>query len=272
MTAGIRYNKSRGVIEFTEHKEDHKTTHDTGRRESGNTKIERYQKCTNTAGIIDCHWKERSVPDPDKDRLNKELNDAARELNAANETLNNKNIKRNAGYRNTVSVASHTPTGEYVVRRGLLRTHNTDNQVDTDAKRNIEKAFKDWYKDKKLEVYDESILETKGKPPYGEFDPVYYANENTNVKDAWTNAVADDDVDIVDRYKNNENIYYKQHYANVGKAQRLRGNREEANEAATQYREFALTDDDEASIRGLHLNIDTNNQTDRLLNIPEIAT
>ena len=51
----------------------------------------------------------------------------------------------------------------------------------------------------------------------------------------------------------------------------LRGNREEANEAATQYREFALTDDDEAAIRSLHLNIDTDNQTDTLLNVPEIA-
>ena len=268
MTAGIRYNKSRGLIEFTAHKEDFKTNHDTSRRESGNTKIERYQKCTDTLGIIDCRWEERTVPDPAKDKLNKELNDAGRKLNSDNTTLNNKNKKRNAGYRNTVSVASHTPTGEYVVRRGLLRTHNTDNQVDTDAKNNIEKAFKDWYKDKKLEVYDDSILVTKGKPPYGEFDPVYYANENANVKNAWTNAVADDDVDIVDRYKNNENIYYKQHYANVGKAQRKRGNREEANEAATQYREFALTDDDEAAIRGLHLNIDTTNQTDRLLNLP----
>jgi len=271
MTAGIRYNKSAGLIQFTAHKEDFKTDHDTSRQETGNTKRQRYRYCEKRAGVEDCWWRERDVPDTAKDALNKRLNREARELNTANTTLNNRNKKRNAGYRNTVSVASHTPKGEYVVRRGLLRTHNTDNQVDNDAKNNIEKAFKDWYKDKKLEVYDDSILETKGKPPYGEFDPVYYANQNTTVKDAWTNAVADDDVDIVDRYKNNENIYYKQHYANIGKGQRKRGNRAEVNEAEKQYTEFALTNDDEAAIRSLHLNIDTENQTDRLLGVPEIA-
>ena len=272
MYPGIKYDEESGTIKYQKHLEKLKEDHFDQRPETGNTTEAEVVECRiEPAGNENCRTVTKTVPDPDQDEKNQELNRAASELNEKNKELNIKNKKRNTAYENTATVANRTPKGEYVIRRGLLRTHNTNNDVDSDAKNNIEAAFKSWYKDQKLEVYDDSILETKGKPPYGEFDPVYYANNNTGVKDAWTEALADDDVDIIDRYKNNENIYYKQHYANVGKAQRLRGNREEANEAATQYREFALTDDDEAAIRSLHLNIDTDNQTDRLLNVPEIA-
>ena len=272
MYPGIRFDTDSGSIKYQKHLENLNELHDDTRQEEGNTSEARVYRCRiEPAGNEKCEWVTETRPDPEMDEINKNLNKAARKLNKKNRELNIRNKKRNKAYENTTAVASRTPKGEYVIRRGLLRTHNTNNDVDSDAKNNIEAAFKSWYKDQKLEVYDDSILETKGKPPYGEFDPVYYANNNTGVKDAWTEALADDDVDIIDRYKNNENIYYKQHYANVGKAQRLRGNREEANEAATQYREFALTDDDEAAIRSLHLNIDTDNQTDRLLNVPEIA-
>ena len=272
MYPGIKYDKDSGTIKYQKHLENLNEHHKNDRPESGNTKVEKYEECTDTLGVIDCKWKERTVPDPDRDDLNEKLNDEADKLNLKNKELNIKNKKRNKAYENTATVANRTPKGEYVIRRGLLRKHNTDNDVDSDATNNIEKVFKNWYRDQKLEVFDDSTLETTGKPPYGEFRADYYSYNNPGVKDIWTNAKTDDDIDIIERYKDNENIFYKQHYANVGKAKGLRGNREEENEAIIGYHvEETFTDADKANVQDLHFNIDTENQTDRLLNVPEIA-
>tara|TARA_R100000008_G_scaffold57727_1_gene35731 strand:- start:661 stop:3855 length:3195 start_codon:yes stop_codon:yes gene_type:complete len=273
MYPGIKYDKESGSIKYQKHIETLNTNHFDQRQETGNTSEAEVVECRiEPAGNENCQTVIKQVPDPDMDELNKKLNKAASELNQKNEKINLRNKKRNAAYKKTVDVAGVTPQGDYVNRRGVLRTHNTNNDVDEDAKNNIEAAFRSWYKNEKLEVFDESTLEKTGKPPYGKFDPVYYAFKNEDVKNKWTDAKKIDDIDIIERYKDNENIFYKQHYASVGKAKRLRGNREEENEAIKAYHlEETFTDADKETVRDLHFNIDTENQTDRLLNVPEIA-
>ena len=277
MYPGIKYED--GQIKVQNHITKFKTDFKTDRKEKGNTKVIR--ECRRV-GIRECEeWRDRTVPDPEQDRVNKELNDAARDLNAKNLALNNRNTKRNNAYANTVSVANNTPSGEYTIRRGQLRTHNNNNNVDEDAKNNIEDVYKQFYRDKKLIQWDS---DSQGvQPPHGQFDVNYYSSDDPKaggaaVRQIWTDALADDDIDITERYggidNRDPNIFYYQHYSNIGRLEGKRGNRAEAAEQTDQYTEFALTDAEKQTIRDLHFLPDeekVGSATDRLLQVPEVA-
>jgi hypothetical protein len=71
----------------------------------------------------------------------------------------------------------------------------------------------------------------------------------------------------------NENSYYLQHYTTQGKpARTARGNKAEVTAAANQYLETGPTDADLQAARTLQLGVDTDTQTERLLNIPAVAS
>jgi hypothetical protein len=116
------------------------------------------------------------------------------------------------------------------------------------------------------------------KPPYGTFDSTYYSSQSPEAKQTWINAqsgadlggVAVPDLDITNRYT--ESSFYLQHYTMQGKPAGLRGNKAEVTAAANAYLEQAPTDADLQAARTIQLGVDTDTQTDRLLNIPTVAS
>lgn len=212
---------------------------------------------------------------------NQQLNDAAKNLNEKNKrlndeafSLNRENTAKNQVYRNTVGVASGTKGGDYVVNRDGIFKQAADTLTGAGVSPEDIKGFNEllganyklFYQTEKLERWNPSLGAT---PPYGTFDPRYYQNQNPVVADAWKKAASIDDIDITERY--GENNFYWQHYTNIGKQQGLRGNKEEDTERANQYTEQALTDKELQSIRDLQLGVDVDSIAQRLLNIPEVT-
>jgi hypothetical protein len=178
--------------------------------------------------------------------------------------LNIKNANLNSAYDKILATASATKGGDYVLQRGVIR-NLTD--VDTTNKNKLEDQFKNFYRTEKLQQWNSAL---GAAPPYGQFDAVYYKTQNPTVSQQWSSAVADDDIDITERY--NENSYYLQHYTTQGKPAGLRGNKAEVTAAANQYLEKGPTDADLQAARTLQLGVDTDTQTERLLNIPTVAS
>jgi hypothetical protein len=195
---------------------------------------------------------------------NQELNKKYSTLNADNTALNQQNTYKNQAYDNTVATASSTRGGDYTTQRQLIR--NTQN-IDSTLKNTLETYYKAFYSTEKLQQWDSTL---GAKPPYGTFDPTYYKTQNPAVSQQWASAVADDDIDITQRY--GENGFYLQHYTNQGKAAGARGNKAEVTAAANQYLEDTPTDTDLQAARTLQLGVDTDTQTERLLNIPAVKT
>lgn len=180
------------------------------------------------------------------------------------------NIKKeglNKAYDVVKTVANNTVGGDYVTQRNLIRQINVPGLTDV-IKSTLENNFKAFYSTEKLQQWDSAAL--GAKPPYGTFDPGYYKTQNPAVSQQWASAVANDDIDITQRY--GENGFYLQHYTNQGKAAGARGNKAEVTAAANQYIERTPTDVDLQTARTLQLGVDTGTQTTRLLNIPAIAS
>jgi hypothetical protein len=194
--------------------------------------------------------------------INAATNQLNIKLNKENTDTNLKNTKLNQAYDKTVSAASGTRGGDYVQMRDQIRKLD----VDATTKSALENYYKAFYQTEKLQRWDSAL---GAKPQYGDFDPKYYKQQNPVVEAAWKAAVANDDIDITQRY--GENAYYLQHYTSQGKPSGLRGNAPEQTAAAQVYAEKKPTDADLQQVRNLQLGVDTNTQTQRLLNIPEIA-
>ena len=215
--------------------------------------------CTRTG--TETHY--RDVSDDATNNQNRIINAENDRINKENKTLNEKNLSLNKAYDTTLSAANTTNGGDYVSQRNLIRAIQN---VDPSVKADLETSYKDFYRTEKLQTWDTAL---GAKPPYGDFDPKYYKTQNPVVAESWKNAVANDDIDITERY--GENGYYLQHYTTEGKSSGLRGNAPEATSAATGYVETKPTDRDLQDVRNLQLGIDVGSQTERLLNIPEIA-
>ena len=101
------------------------------------------------------------------------------------------------------------------------------------------------------------------KPPYGDFDPKYYKEQNPDVKQNWDNYVKNDDVDVVERY--GETGFYVNHYTNFGKKEKRRANAAEIAEEAKKYTEAKKTDAEIQAIRDQQLGLNTDTQASRLM-------
>jgi hypothetical protein len=202
-------------------------------------------------------------------------NAKANQINAAtnatntktNETslkTNTENTAKNAAYDKTYQAATTAKGGDYTTQRALIRSITDINDT---LKSTLENNFKAAYSNEKLQSWDGEKL--GAKPAYGTFDPTYYKNQNPAAKAQWDSAVANDDIDITQRY--GETGFYLQHYTNQGKPAGARGNATEATSAASSYVEKKPTDAELQQARSLQLGIDDTSQVDRLLNVPEIA-
>jgi hypothetical protein len=180
------------------------------------------------------------------------------------------NIKKeglNEAYDVVQTVANNTVGGDYVTQRNLIRQINAPGLTDV-IKSTLEDNYKAFYSTEKLQQWDSAAL--GAKPPYGDFDPVYYKTQSPAAAQQWDSAVANDDIDITLRY--GEGGFYLQHYTTQGKPAGLRGNKAETTAAANEYLETPPTDADLQAVRTIQLGVDTDTQTERLLNIPAVAS
>lgn len=201
----------------------------------------------------------KTVPDED----NIETNKRNKELNDLNATLNNSNAAKNVAYDKTLAAVNSTRGGDYVQQRELIRQIGG---VDSGVKNTLENYYKAYYSNEKLQPWDSAL---GAKPPYGEFDPTYYKAQNPVAAQQWQSAVANDDIDITQRY--GENGFYLNHYTTQGKPAGARGNKEEELVAAKQYVERKPTDVELEQARTIQLGVNTDTQTERLLKVPEVA-
>jgi hypothetical protein len=195
---------------------------------------------------------------------NAETNNYNSSLNAQNQQLNKANTYKNQAYDKTVAVASTTNGGDYTAQREAIRKIGN---VDSGLKSTLENYYKAFYSTEKLQQWDSKL---GAKPPYGEFDSSYYKTQSPAAAQQWDSAVANDDIDITQRY--GEGGFYLQHYTTQGKPAGLRGNKAETTAAANEYLETPPTDADLQAARTIQLGVDTDTQTDRLLNIPTVAS
>ena len=193
-----------------------------------------------------------------------ELNKLNTEENTARTALNTLNKNKNTAYDQTVQLAKNTEGRDYVIQRETIRRIAG---FDAQTKQTLEDYYKAFYSNEKLQTWDPAL---GAKPPYGSFDSTYYKNQNPTVSQQWARAVANDDIDITQRY--GEDGYYLHHYTTQGKAAGVRGNAEEVAAAASQYAEKTPTDADLQAARTLQLSANTDTQSDRLLKIPTVAS
>lgn len=191
------------------------------------------------------------------------VNNSYRDLNTTNADTNKSNEIKNAAYDRTVTLANNTKGGDYVLQRDAIRNIQG---LDDQTKKTLEDYYKAFYSTEKLQQWDPSL---GAKPPYGEFDSSYYKAQSPAAAQQWASAVANDDIDITQRY--GENGFYLQHYTTQGKPAGIRGNKAETTAAANQYTEKTPTDADIQAARTIQLGVDTDTQTDRLLNIPAVT-
>jgi hypothetical protein len=194
---------------------------------------------------------------------NEAINAFHKELRDANELLNKQNTYKNTAYNQTYLAATSARGDDYITQRQLIR--DLEN-IDEELKERLENNYKAAYSTEKLQQWNSAL---GAKPPYGDFDPVYYKSQNPTAAQQWTAAVANDDIDITQRY--GENGFYLHHYTTQGKPAGMRGNASEVTKASDAYLETPPTDVDLQAVRDLQLGVDTKTQSQRLLNIPEIA-
>jgi hypothetical protein len=253
--------------EKTNYKTDHRTDYPTD-LSVNNTKTKWYFGTKMNAGaggkLIEVKDTDKNQKNAQKNKDKKRLNDLNSKLNIDNKTLNQQNTYKNQAYDKTVAVASTTKGGDYTAQREAIRKISN---VDSGLKSTLENYYKAFYSNEKLQQWDPKL---GTKPPYGEFDSSYYKTQSPAAARQWASAVANDDIDITQRY--GENGFYLQHYTTQGKAAGIRGNKAEVTAAANQYLEKGPTDADLQAARTLQLSADTDTQTDRLLNIPAVAS
>ena len=187
------------------------------------------------------------------------------ELNALNLKTKKENEAKNAAYDKTREAATTAKGEDYVTQREIIRSLEG---IDDKLKSTLENNFKAAYLKEIIEPNRWDETKMGAKPAYGDFDAAYYVKQNPDLKAQWEAYKANDDVDVVNRY--GENNYYYWHYTTQGKRAGLRGNAAEATAAANQYLEKKPTDQDIQAVRSLQLGADTETQTSRLLAVPEI--
>ena len=184
------------------------------------------------------------------------VNNSYRDLNTTNADTNKSNEIKNTAYDRTVTLANNTKGGDYVSQRDTIRNIQG---LDDQTKKTLEDYYKAFYSTEKLQQWDPSL---GAKPPYGEFDSSYYKAQSPAAAQQWASAVANDDIDITQRY--GEGGFYLQHYTTQGKPAGIRGNKAETTAAANEYVEEVPTDADLQAVRTFQLGVNADTQITEL--------
>ena len=208
--------------------------------------------------------------------FNPKFNDYAKQINNFNKEYNSvKDVKKQA-YDEAVQIANQTKGADYTDQRDKIRLIKTLEEAGISAGDSqkilgdVETAFKDFYRGEKLQKFDfgygqeQGYANTKGKPLYGEFNANYYKqqtlpNQSLTEQEKWNEAVANDDIDITERFGEDsgaETGYYLWRYGQQRGAGEVRGNAADPLEAAEQFVEKAPTDAEMAQIRDKMLAIE----------------
>ena len=168
--------------------------------------------------------------------------------------LNTANANKNTAYDKVLKIANNTTGGDYVTQRELIRKLTEgDGAIDKNTQKELEDSFKYFYKNEKLTPWDPS---NSVKPPspggLKSLDIAFYKMQVPAAAEEWKQAVKDDNIDITERYSNNEDDFYNAHYATQGKLNGIRGYAEEATDQATNYVEKP-TDTEKQQIKDVAL-------------------
>tara|TARA_R100001079_G_scaffold73312_1_gene38989 strand:- start:221 stop:3100 length:2880 start_codon:yes stop_codon:yes gene_type:complete len=233
---------------------------------------------------------------------NEETNRRNDETNKENKKLNLANEAKNIAYQSLINTSKVSNRGEYASRRDNIKTETRNaiqekaaiwnestfnngtelltNDEINDFLNDLEGQYKGFYRDQLLYTWDPAL---GSQPEYGDFDPEYYGNRNSDVADKYREYEKNDDIDVTEGY--GKANYYLWHYTQQGKAEKRRGNEVELPIAVLDYLEEApdvivdeegeanwadQTDADLAFIRDMQLGIGDDQYT-RLVSIPEIA-
>ena len=103
-------------------------------------------------------------------------NKAVADTNAANKIDNKPKEEANAitenEYNNILAIVNNTNKGDYVNMRELIRKNPVLN-----TSKGFEDSYRQFYVNEKIDKWDPTKNVTR-KPPYGDFDYAYYAEEN----------------------------------------------------------------------------------------------
>lgn len=161
----------------------------------------------------------------------------SRVISVDDTALNTANANKNTAYDKVLKIANNTTGGDYVTQRELIRKLTEgDGAIDKNTQKELEDSFKYFYKNEKLTPWDPS---NSVKPPspggLKSLDIAFYKMQVPAAAEEWKQAVKDDNIDITERYSNNEDDFYNAHYATQGKLNGIRGYAEEATDQATNY-------------------------------------
>ena len=170
------------------------------------------------------------------------------DANRANEELNKLNVKKNSVSSKVLATASTAQKGDYLSQRETIRKLD----VDENTRKELEENYRQFYVTEKLDRWDPVLA---SKPIYGDFNAKYYKETYSDVADAWKRYVANDDVDVIERY--GEDGFYANHYTNVGKKENRRANPVETTAEADKYNETKPTDAELQIIRDKQLKTGT---------------
>lgn len=218
---------------------------------------------TDIAALVDVYQRNADDWNNTYSQSQIDANALGAKFNSDNTNLNNTNTQLNNAYNTVLTTSTNTAGGDYVSRRQSIRNLS----IASDTKKQLESAFKDFYRDQKLQTWDSNL---GTQPPYGTFDGSFYGSTYTDVANSWNYAKSIDNIDITERY-GSSNGYYLYHYTTNGKKEGRRGNPVEATEQANTYVETKPTDQEIQEVRDRQLGVDIDTTSDRLLNIPYIA-
>ena len=201
-------------------------------------------------------------------KYNKQKNEAAKDINDFNRKYNEQKAVKQQVYDDVIKIADQTKGSDYTDQRDKIRVIKKLEEAGIgieDSKKilsDVEETFKDFYRSEKLKKFDFEdgselgYANTKVKPPSGNFDPDYYKkqtlpNQGMTEEERWAEAVADDDIDIIERYgagtgentlADREEGFYKWRYGQQRGVGEVRGNAAELLDDAESYVEKAPTD------------------------------
>jgi len=213
------------------------------------------------------------------DYYNTKQNEEADIIRRANIETNKQNKAKNNLYDKVKAIATRTAGGDYVKQRDKLTKEELvaagiSNSDSNKILGQIKDVYKDFYRDEKLEKWDNSLGST---PEFGSFDPDYYSDNNGVAREAYDQAEQDDNIDITERYGKNDYMWW--HYTTVGKDAGARGNEAEVLNMASEYLEEApdvqeggwenQTDADLMAARDKQLGI-VDDDLDMVNDVPEI--
>ena len=208
--------------------------------------------------------------------FNPKFNEYAKQINDFNKEYNAvKDVKKQT-YDDAIQIANQTKGADYTDQRDKIRLIKKLEEAGISSEDSqkilgdVESAFKDFYRGEKLQKFDfgygqeQGYANTKGKPLYGDFNANYYKqqtlpNQSLTEQEKWNEAVANDDIDIIERFGEGtgaEEGYYLWRYGQQRGAGEVRGNAADPLEAAEEFVEKAPTDAEMAQIRDRMLKIE----------------